>query len=336
MINAAIVGLGRWGRRLVDSVQDGGAPKGQLIRFSRAAVRTPANAAEYSVRQRLALSGAIEDVLKDDAIDAVVLATPHDQHAAQIIAASGAGKHVFVEKPLGLSLSDARAAVSAAVQAGRVLALGHNRRFLPAADRIRRMLADDGVGAVLHLEGNFSNSSGLSYHEGMWRADERGPKSAMTAMGIHILDFFIALNGPIRTVRTMSRRRAMPVAVDDIVRVELIFENGVSGMLSTMLTTPRQWRVQVFGTKKWLHMRDEHILDICDETGATQTETFEIVDTLRLELEAFANACSGGSPYPITPGEALHATATLECILKSAEAGGAAIDVPASADVIAR
>ena len=331
MINAAIVGLGRWGQRLVDSVQEGGTPKGGLIRFSRAIVRTPAKVAEYGAKQDLQVTGALEDALQDDAIDAIVLATPHDLHAEQIVAASRAGKHVFVEKPLAMSLADAETAVASAINGNRVLALGHNRRFLPAAHHMKAMLASESLGTVLHVEGNFSNASGLNYHDGMWRAGEYGPKSAMTAMGIHVLDFFISLCGPIHSVRTSSKRRAMPVDVDDLVQVELTFRSGATGSLGTMLTTPRQWRVQLFGTKSWLHMRDENILDICNEAGSVETVTFDQVDTLRLELEAFARAIGGGEAYPISMADALHGTSALESILKSAEAGGVTIAVPPSA-----
>lgn len=330
MINAAIVGLGRWGRRLVDSVQEGGAPKGERIKFSRAVVRNPANAGDYAGSQKLALGGSFDDALSDPSIDAIVLATPHDLHARQIVAASRAGKHVFVEKPLALTLGDAEAAVSASSKSRLVLAIGHNRRFLPAARRMKELLSNDRLGTILHLEGNFSNNSGLKYHEGMWRASESGPKSAMTAMGIHILDFFISLCGPIYSVRTVSRRRAMPVAVDDLVQVELVFQNGATGALGTMLTTPRQWRVQVFGTSKWMHLRDEHILDVANDVGVVETTVFDSVDTLRMELEAFADAIRGRAAYAVSPAEALHATAVLECILMSATAAGATIVVPPS------
>src|SRR5258705_4593541 len=111
---------------------------------------------------------------------------------------------------------------------------------------LKRAIAERALGTLVHLEGNFSNASGLKYHQGMWRAAEGGPKSALTAMGVHILDAFINLCGPIESVRTTSVRRAMPVAVDDAVSVNVRFRNGASGYLSTLLTSPRQWRVSRF------------------------------------------------------------------------------------------
>jgi predicted dehydrogenase len=327
MINAAIIGLGRWGRRLVDSVQERGTPKGDAIQFKRAVVQTITNHRDYAADQRLVLSGSLEDVLTDRSIDAVVLATPHLLHAEQIIAAAKARKHIFVEKPLALCLADARAAVSAAKEANVLLAVGYNRRFLPAAAKLKALLTEGSFGTLLHIDGNFSNDSGLNYKAGMWRASESGPKSAMTAMGVHTLDLFIHLFGAIESVRTTSTRRASPVDVDDVVFVNVRFRNGSTGSLSTMLTTPRQWRLQVFGTSLWGHMRDENLLDLSITGQPIETNTFDPVDTVRLELESFATAVGGGGAYRVPTGDALHGVAVFEAILESAANDGSLVSV---------
>jgi predicted dehydrogenase len=327
MLNVAIIGLGRWGRRLVDSVQENGAPKSDKIHFRRAVVHTLANHREYAASQKLSLGDTLEDALNDRSIDAVVLATPHLVHPEQIVAAAKAGKHVFVEKPLALTFSEAAAAISAANEAKVVVAVGFNRRYLPVAERLKKLLAEGAFGTLLHIDGNFSNDSGLNYKAGMWRAAESGPKSAMTAMGIHTLDFFIHLFGPIESVRTTSTRIASPVDVDDVVFVNIKFKNGATGSLSTMLSTPRHWRVQIFGTKLSAHMRDEHLLDL-NMTGQPLEEiALEAVDTVRLELESFAAAVSGESEFRVPTEDALHGVAAFEAILKSAAQDGALVSV---------
>jgi len=327
MINAAIVGLGRWGRRLVDSVQKDVLPLGSKVRFSRAVVSTVSTAREYAASQRLTLTTSIDDALADKSVDAIVLATPHAEHPSQIIAVADANKHVFVEKPLAFRLADAEAALSRAERKNVVLAIGYNRRFLPATRKLKEGIAAGSFGDLLRLEGNFSNNAGLNYRDGMWRATEGGAKAALSAMGVHILDLFIYLFGPIDKVRTTSTRRSMPVAADDVVSVDLTFENGAVGTLTSILTTPRLWRVQVFGTLQWAHMRDEHLLDMCDGSGTVEARSFEIVDTVRLELEAFADAISGKSSYPVSAAEALHGAAVLEAMLESAANGGTPVAV---------
>src|SRR5919108_2002689 len=138
MIRAAIVGIGGWGRNLVSAVQGSSD-----IRFVAGATRTPQRAAEFCRQHDIRLVDSYEQLLADREVQALVLATPHSRHCEQIIAAARAGKHVFVEKPLGLDATEAETAVRACAEARVTLAVGYNWRFQPALNEVRRML-DDG------------------------------------------------------------------------------------------------------------------------------------------------------------------------------------------------
>ena len=105
MINAAVVGLGRWGRNLVDCTQG----KTDKIRFATGVARTPDKARDYARSQSLTLVSDYAQALADPAIDAVVLATPHTQHGDQVLAGLRAGKHVFTDKPFTLTKASAEA-----------------------------------------------------------------------------------------------------------------------------------------------------------------------------------------------------------------------------------
>src|SRR5262249_27768442 len=129
MIRAAIVGLGRCGRSLVASVQD----KSEHLRFVLAHTRTRATAEDFCLGQGLTLVDSYEQLLADPNVDAVVLATPHNLHESQIIAAAAAGKHIHVEKPITLDRAGADRAVEAARQAGG----GPAGRGLPRLPRRR-------------------------------------------------------------------------------------------------------------------------------------------------------------------------------------------------------
>src|ERR1700730_3582038 len=98
MLRAAIVGLGRWGRSLVTSVQG----KSSDIRFVVAHTRTRDKAEAFCHDNGVPLVDSFEAIVGNSDVDAVVLATPHSQHAAQMKAAAAAGKHIFVEKPITL------------------------------------------------------------------------------------------------------------------------------------------------------------------------------------------------------------------------------------------
>src|SRR5260370_21413577 len=118
MINAAIVGAGDWGQRLVASVQG----QSDCSRLSGVVSRTPDRIAAFAARHGLTIHSDLQRALEDPAIDAVVLATPHTHHAEQVIAAALSGKAVFVEKPFTLTHESAKAAVAACRRHNVILA----------------------------------------------------------------------------------------------------------------------------------------------------------------------------------------------------------------------
>src|SRR5215471_7370577 len=125
MIEAAIVGLGRWGQTLVAAVQG----KSDKLRFTRAVSRNPDRASDIAARHGLEVVGELGSVLTDSSIKAVVLATPHSLHCEQVIAAARAGRAVFCEKPLTLTKTDAVRAIEACREARVVLGIGTDKRF---------------------------------------------------------------------------------------------------------------------------------------------------------------------------------------------------------------
>src|SRR5262245_31903634 len=156
MIRAGIVGLGRWGRSLVASVQG----KSKDLRFVLAHTRTRATAEDFCRAQGLALVDSYEQLLADPNVDAVVLATPHSLHESQIIAAAAARKHIHVEKPITLNRAGADRAVDAARKAGVVLAVGYCRRFHPSVVEVRRRLAEGLLGTVISMVAQHTTSTG--------------------------------------------------------------------------------------------------------------------------------------------------------------------------------
>ena len=136
MINAAIVGMGRWGQTLVNSV----AGSSDVIKFVACNTRTPSKVVDYAAEKGIKLHSSYEDVLAGDTVDAVVLASPHSVHFDQIMAADEAGKHVFCEKPFCLNAADARTELDALASKGLKVGIGHNRRFSPNAIKLKQMI----------------------------------------------------------------------------------------------------------------------------------------------------------------------------------------------------
>ncbi|MCC7485182.1 MAG: Gfo/Idh/MocA family oxidoreductase [Burkholderiales bacterium] len=330
MINAAIVGLGRWGQNLVNSVQG----RSDVIRFAAGATRTVAKAEAYARERGFPLVDAYEKVLGDPAIDAVVLATPHTQHAEQVIAAAKAGKHVFAEKPLALDRASAVAAVRACERAGVTLAVGYNWRFQPALREVKRMLEDGRLGRLMHLEGNFCGPSAYRFPKEHWRqAREEGPAGGMTGRGVHTLDAYLYLAGRVATVHAQSDRLALDYGLDDTTSMLFRFAAGATGYLGTIIATAETWRLQVFGSKGWVEVGDvEHLttwrMRVClvDPDNLLQhhrpeTVSFPETSTERAELENFARAVAERRPLAVPGGDEEHGAAVLDAITKSARSG---------------
>ena len=212
MIKAAIVGLGRWGQILVDSVEG----KSEAIRFVAGATRTPAKAQGFMDAHGIPMAADYGAILKDPKVDAVVLATPHSQHADHVIAGAQAGKHVFVDKPFTLTKASAEVAVAATRKAGVVLALGHNRRFLPAYLELKKRLEAGALGSLFHVEANYSGAGAVDYTPQVWRGSPvESPAGGMAGSGIHMIDGMLGLFGRFRTTTARSLRQALTHDIDD-------------------------------------------------------------------------------------------------------------------------
>ena len=330
MINAAIVGLGRWGQNLVNSVHG----TSNAIRFVAGATRTVEKAAAYAREKGFPLHDSYEKVLADPKVDAVVLATPHTQHARQVVAAARAGKHVFTEKPLALTHASARAATQACAAAGVTLGVGYNWRFQPALNEIKRMLEDGRLGKLLHLEGNFCGPSAYRFPKGHWRQERKeGPAGGMTGRGVHTVDAYLYLAGHIASVHAQSFRRALDYGIDDTTSMLFQFASGATGYLGTVLATAETWRMQVFGSKGWVEVGDvQHLttweMRVCYVNPQNlllhhkpEVMTFPGVSTERAELENFAHAIEQKHALAVPGGDEEHGAAVLEAVLKSAQAG---------------
>jgi predicted dehydrogenase len=317
MIDAAIVGLGRWGKTLVDAVQ--GNSEG--LRFTRAVSRSPDQHRDFAAQHRLELVGGIEPVLADPSIDAVVLATPHSLHCEQIIAVAAAGKAVFCEKPLTLKKAEAARAIEACRAAGLVLGVGTDKRFFPSLHELVRLVKSGELGEILHVEAHFSNEVAGTFTG--WRYSlEESPAGGMTGTGIHVLDALIAMAGPVRRVQALLLSHKPPPDPLDSLSVLLEFASGISGTLAAVRSTPMYLRVHAFGRNASAEALGRTELVRRRSGAEPQLLSFPPVDSVRANLEAFADAVAGRAPYPISMSEMLDTVAAFDAIAEAAKSEG--------------
>jgi predicted dehydrogenase len=334
MLNAAIVGLGWWGKTLVESVEGSDA-----MRFVAGTSRTASpELSAFAEARQFRLAENLEALLADRSIDAVVLATPHSQHVSQVVAAANAGKHVYCEKPFALTRRDAETAVDATRKAGVTLGLGYNRRFHPEMTKLRERIRSGNLGTILHVEATMTFPNALLLKPTQWRAHrDETPCGGLTPMGVHAVDGMIDLCGPVDHVFCQSFRRVVEIDADDTTSVLFRMKDGMSGYLGTMTATGPGFSFQVFGSKGWVRFEGmTHVAGASSEERRTrlfgtckfqpakgQAEVWEAarLDVGRAALEAFARAASGGPPFPIPVDQMIHGVAVTEAIVRSAGSG---------------
>ncbi len=313
-LNAAIVGLGRWGQNLVNAVQG----KSARLHFVRGVAMELESARAFGAQHGFPVSSDFNDVLSDPRVKAVVLATPHSLHTGQIVAAARAGKHVFCEKPLALTLAGTQTSIDACRAAGVVLGLGHQRRFWPAVAAMREQVMSGRLGDILHIEGHFSNEHSNHVVPGSWRDDaEESPGGGMTGAGLHVLDSMISMLGPVATVHArLHVRKPQPAPLDSVTAL-YEFESGASGMLATVRATPMYWRLHVFGSQGSAEALGETEWALRMTGQPVERRELAPVDSLRFVLEAFVDAVDGRAPYPISAEQMRATTAAFEATLRS-------------------
>jgi predicted dehydrogenase len=319
MLNAAIVGLGWWGKRLVEAV-DGS----KLIRFSRGVTLEPALARDFAEARNLKLGTSYEEALADPTIDAVVLATPHTTHRAMVEAAAAARKHVCCEKPFALSRADAEAAIAACRRAAVAVGVGQNFRLMPSIKALRDLIEGGVLGTIMHVEGNYSHDWIAGLDSGHWRtAREESRAGGMTGMGIHVLDCFSYLVGPMRRIAALSTQRAVKLPAGDTTAALIEFGSGATGLLGTTLKTPYVWRIAIYGENARAESVSETRLVLYrGNSGDPEVRDFPAVNHVGMNLESFAAAALGKGKFHIDDAGIIHTVAALEAVFRSAESNG--------------
>jgi predicted dehydrogenase len=315
MIRLGIVGLGPWGKRLVDSVQG----KSDKVKFVAACVPRPQKVADYAASQGMTLTTELAEMLADPSIDGVVSCGPAHLHAEHSLAALNAGKPVLAIKPMALNAADAQALGAAAASKGLLLALGYNRCFMPNIAALREEIASGALGEILHTEGDFCVHRHFNIKEGGWKGDPL--LSPPGSLSDHVLYLTIEALGPIAEVHALSRHDVSDNRLSDVTATLARARSGGSAFLTAIGTTADVFRFHAFGSKGWAEARGECGFRLETTDGRKVDTVLAKADPERLEVEAFADALTGRKPFPVKAEDAVHSAAVLEAIARSANTG---------------
>lgn len=322
MLNAAVIGLGWWGKILTQTL----APSDKITVVKLLDVDAEGGAA-FAAEHGIDFTTDFAAVLADDNVDAVILATPHSLHEEQIIAAAGAGKHVFCEKPFCLTRASALRAMEAVEKAGVQVAIGHERRFEPPIMDAMALARDGKLGALMHIEANFSHDIFAVLDDTNWRLKtDESPAGGLTATLIHLMDLSISLFGQPDRVLASVECHGDVVKNGDTLTAQVKFENGRTASLNAFTHTPFFSRLAIFGANGWVEVRDKaHVqapegwfFTTCFTDGKAETVEYEVATPVLSNLECFADAIAGKADYPNTPEQIVRNVSLLEAIVKSA------------------
>jgi predicted dehydrogenase len=319
-----VAGMGYWGPNLARNFAS--IPGCEL-----AWCCDPDQAALERVRSRFPgarLTGDLEELLSDQALDAVALATPVPTHARLTTEVLAAGKHCFVEKPLGQSVAEAQQAVDKAAETGRLLMVGHLLEYHPAVRKLKELSDSGELGERIFYI--YSNRLNL----GKLRADE----NALWSLGAHDVSVVLFLAGEEPCEAVAHGESYVRGGVEDVVFCFLRFPSGMTAHLHLSWLDPhKERRFTVVGSGRMATFDDmalEGKLTIFDKgvdqdargygeyitrSGGMESPALPNVEPLRLECEHFVGCVLRGET-PQSDGESgLRVVRVLEQLQRSLE-----------------
>ncbi len=239
-----------------------------------------------------------EDLLERDDIDVIDIATPNSLHHDEVIAALEAGKHVYCDKPLAVSLPEARAmSRAAAAHPDLTTGMAFHMRFAPALMRARDLIADGFLGEVFHFRASYLHAGYQNPNRPMsWRLGPNG--GCLADLGSHMIDLMRYLLGDYEAVRGTLERwiderpaepgssEMVPVEVDDYSCLQARMQSGALGYIeaSRFATgTQDDATFEIYGSDGALRwsMMDPNYLDAHDASAPRQREGFTRIPTVQ-------------------------------------------------------
>ena len=323
VVGWGIVGLGRIAERIAVACS-----QAENAFLAAVCSRDPARAAAFASRHSVPCGyGSYDAMLADPAVAAVYICSPNALHAPQAIAAARAGKHVFCEKPMALTVRECEEMITACRQAGVRLGVGYHLRQHPAHREVRRLVASGRLGEVQLARAHFF--VGTQYDRGGWKAvpDIAGGGAVMSA-GVHALDILRFLVGQ-EVVEVCALADALPV--EEIVTCLLRFERGALAYMDTARVVPfasSRNDVLVYGTSAsavalgTLGGRATGRLEITTGEGTT-AEDVTGRDLYAQQIEEFGRCIRDGAEPSATGLDGLRAVEITEALYASARRGSA-------------
>jgi xylose dehydrogenase (NAD/NADP) len=191
--------------------------------------------------------GSAEELLDDEEVEAVVVATPTDTHCEYTVLAAERGRHVLCEKPMARNVDESRQMIEACRAAGVKLGVAYRRRLFPQVLKAQALIAAGRIGRVVCVRTHYSGWT--SVEPGEWRVDP-GIGGAMMEMAVHRLEVLLNFAAAPVEVSALVETVHHDWPVDDTDAILLKFADGAIGVHSTVLcSNPRRDMAHIDGTE---------------------------------------------------------------------------------------
>ena len=309
------VGFGNFAKRLYPHITQ--SPDFEVVSFYHP------DRAKAIKRFGVKASWDIEKAISDPSVTVVFITTPNDQHTEYLKLALANKKHIFVEKPITALLNEALEIGPLIRNSNRILIVGHNMRRRPAIRKMKQVIDSGKIGNVVSVYANYSKGIAQSMDPSNWRfRQERHREGPLITVGIHLIDVFHYLLGPIKSVSSTIKNISGQTDAPDSNAVLLNFRSGVTAFLEANYNIPSESVLNVHGTEGTLYLNGSRLS--CrlgrDQNGIaspTQTLPSTNTDDLAEEINEFFRAIKDKCQVETGYYEALNALAVIEACFQS-------------------
>jgi predicted dehydrogenase len=318
-MKVACIGMGWWSDVLADAIQRSGKLK-IVACYSRSEGKRQAFGKKYNCKA----AASYTEILDDPKIEAVINTTPNSAHLETTLAAARAGKHVFLDKPIANTISDARALTQACRKAKVVLALGYQRRRESHFRLMKNKIDEGDFGKLVNAEANISRDRLGKIDLDSWRYTAEGmPGGVMLQIGIHFSDVLEYLLGPVKAVSGNFVRLVLPGDNPDVASLVLEHANGALSTLNASYASASEYYLMNIYGKEASAFYDLHQGLRFLKRGSEKSESIACQknDPIVEELEEFARAVRGDGEVEMDGERGTESLAVILAGIRSAKEG---------------
>ena len=318
-LRVASLGMGWWSDVLADAIQ-----RSSEIEIATCFTRSQEKREAFAKKYGCATADSYEDILKDPSIYAIINTTPNHVHLDTTRAAAKAGKATFLDKPIANTIADGKEISRVCREAGVVLSIGYQRRRENQFQWIRKQIDEGNFGKLVQAEGNISRDREGQFDLSSWRYTAEGmPGGVMLQIGIHYVDVLEYLMGPVVAVSARTAQLVLPGDNPDVANLLMEHENGAQSILSASYASASEYYLlNIYGKEATAYFDlFEGLRHLTRGSDKPEKIPFEKNDTIREELEEFAECVRGNGEPEVSGERATESLAVIHAGLKSAKEG---------------